>query len=211
MKNPCVGNAILHSFSLPVACYIPRMTCPYCEAPVALSAQECGSCHLTFPKTTALFGAMPRIQREVYDSTRQLTAGQHKEIQKHILRMRTKYPQLYVQVVLHSFPPPHPMRTQVFWIFNAAGFSGDTRRGPDNHTFLIAIDPGRREVALMPGYGLESFLDPEFLSELLDAAEPHWSRGDWPGGVVTLLERLDPHLETITTPADRNLSLPDEF
>jgi uncharacterized membrane protein YgcG len=187
------------------------MTCPYCEAPVARSAQECGSCRLTFPKTSALFGALPRIQREVFDSTRQLTAGQHKDIQKHIQRIQSKYPQLYVQAMLHSFPPPHPLRTQVFWMFNAAGFSGDTRRGPDNHTFLIAIDPGRREVALMPGYGLEACLDEAYLASLLDSTARSWEQGDWTGGILALLDLLDPYLETITIPHDRNLSIPDEF
>jgi hypothetical protein len=154
---------------------------------------------------------MPRIHREVHDTTRQLTESQQKDIRKHIFRMRTKYPQLYVQVLLHSFPPPHPMRTQVFWMFNAAGFSGDTRRGPDNHTLLIAIDPGRREAALMPGYGLEPFLDEDFLTDLLASSDNCWKRGDWPGGVFSLLDMLDPHLENITRPDDRKLSIPDEF
>jgi hypothetical protein len=103
------------------------------------------------------------------------------------------------------------MRTQVFWMFNAAGFSGDTRRGPDNHTLLIAIDPGRREAALMPGYGLEPFLDEDFLTDLLASSDNYWKRGDWPGGVFSLLEMLDPYLETITQPDDRKLSIPDEF
>jgi hypothetical protein len=147
----------------------------------------------------------------VHDTTRQLSASQQKDLQKHILRIRTKYPQLYVQVVLHSFPPPHPMRTQVFWMFNATGFAGDTRRGSDNHTLLIAIDPVRREAALMPGYGLEPFLDEDLLAALLDESEIHWKRGDWPGGVLALLEMLDPHLESITRPDDRNHLLPDEF
>lgn len=187
------------------------MTCPYCEAPIAPAAQECESCHLTFPKTSALFGAMPLIHREVHDSTRQLTKSHKKDIQKHILRLRMKYPQLYVQVILYPFPPPHPMRTQVFWMFNAAGFSGDTRRGPGNHTLVIAIDPARREVALMPGYGLEPFMDESLLTNLLDSSDTFWQIGDWPGGIISLLGRLDSHLEIMTQPHDRRLTTPDEF
>lgn len=212
MKNPPRQNAIFLSFSGRPACYTPvRMTCPYCEAPIAPSAQECGNCHLTFSKTCALFGAGPRVHREVYDSTRQLTIAQQKEIQKHILRIRTKYPQLFVQVFLHSFPPPHPFRTQVFWLFNASGFSGDTRRGPNNHTLLIAIDPVRREASLMPGYGLEPFLDEETMTKLLDSAQTHWQRGDWPAGILSLLNTLDTHLETIAQPDDHKQYLPSEF
>jgi hypothetical protein len=211
MKNPLLQNAILLSFLLPNDYLTPRMRCPYCETPISSSAQECETCQLTFGKAAALFGAVPRIHREIFDSTRQLSFSQHKSISKHILHICSKFPQLYVQLVLHSFPPPHPMRTQVFWLFNAGGFSGETRRGPANHTLLIAIDPGRREACLMPGYGLEPFLDEEFLTGLLDATEAYWFRGDWPGGVAKLLELLEDKLETITQPVDPNLSISTEF
>ena len=202
---------IFHSFSSNATCYTQRMTCPYCESPIPSDAPSCQACHLTFPKTGALFGAVPRIHHEVFDSTRQLTTTQQKSILKHIHRTQGKYPQLYIQVVLHSFPPPHPIRTQVFWLFNAAAFSGNTRRGSDNHTLLIAIDPGRMESAIMPGYGLEPLINESLLAELLDEAAPSWKRGDWSAGILCLLDKLDSHLKDLTEPDTSGRLTPEEF
>lgn len=187
------------------------MTCPYCESPVTATTEECATCHLTFPKTCALFGAIPRTHQKIFDATNQLTKAQQNEIKKHIVRLCGKYPQLYVQIILQAFPPPHPMRTQVFWLFNAAAFSGETLQGPDNHTLFLAIDPGTREVAIMPGYGLEPFLDETALNELLDSAADQWKNGNWSNGIHNVLNSLDQQLELITQPVDRNQSLPDEF
>ena len=187
------------------------MRCPYCEAPVDASASTCGSCHLTFPKTCALFGALPRVQREVHDSVGVLTAKQIKDMQRQIMRIRGKYPQLYVQVLFYSSSKAHPMRTQVFWLFNAAAFSGDTHRGIGNHTFLVAIDPSAGEAALMPGYGLEPLLDEDLLGEMLDCAGDFWEDGDWVGGVSSILNMLDECLWPQTEALKGPLVIPGEY
>ena len=46
----------------------------------------------------------------------------------------------------------------VFWMFNAANFAGDIRRGKDNHALLVALDPVRGEAAIGFGYGLEKIV-----------------------------------------------------
>ena len=171
----------------------------------------CGSCHLTFPKTCVLFGALPRIQGEVHDSVGVLTANQIKEIQRQIKRMRDKYPQLYVQVLFYSSNRVYPMRTEVFWLFNAAAFSGDTHRWADNHTFFVAIDPWIGEAALMPGYGLEPLLSENILGEMLDGAGHFWVEWNWVGGLSCILKLLDDCLGPQTEALKGQLVSPGEY
>ncbi len=99
-----------------------------------------------------------------------------------------------------SFPQEHPFSMHVFWLFNAAAFDGGSRRGKDNHALLLAIDPARGESAIMPGYGLEPFLNHEALDHLLELAGPSWADGQWAAGILRVLDGLDQWLETIATP-----------
>jgi len=158
-----------------------------------------------------LFGAVPRIHREVHDDVGVLTAHQTKDMQMQIMRMREKYPQLHVQVLFYSTSKEYPVRTQVFWLFNAAAFAGDIHRGGDNHTFLVAIDPLIGEAALMPGYGLEPMLDEDILGEMLNCVEDYWADGDWVGGVLCILDMLDERLGPQTEALEEPLTSPGEY
>ena len=187
------------------------MRCPFCESPLSPSSTVCDKCHLTFPKTCALFGTPPHIHNEIYDSTRLLTVSQSTSIHRHIARIRAKYPELKIQIVFHSFPPPHPIKTQVFWLFNAAGISMEIHRGTKNRTILIAIDPSSKLAAMMSGYALESCLDENHMNRLLESAEPHWANGDWAEGINTILNQLDSHFSSVATPDHSHRHVPDEF
>ena len=90
----------------------------------------------------------------------------------------------------------------VFWMFNAANFAGDIRRGKDNHALLVALDPVRGEAAIIPGYGLENFLKTETLDHLLVIAAPAWQSARWADGILGVLEGLDLLLESIAIPEE---------
>lgn len=187
------------------------MRCPYCEAPLTASVDGCPHCHLTFSKTTKLFGVAPRIHNEIHDSTRQLTASHASAIRKQIATLRHRYPQLHLQILFHSFPQPHPLRTQVFWMFNAAGISSETHRGSQNHTILIAVDPVRKEAAVMVGYGFEPHFTDQQLTGLLQLATADWKRGDWSAGTATILHEIDTHLASFAIPGNPGESFVNDF
>lgn len=180
------------------------MRCPFCQQPVHPSAPECPSCRLTYPRTSALLGALPRFAPVVADTTSSLKPAEQSKLKSRIHQIQRRFPQLVLQIVIHRFPPDHPFSLHVFWLFNAGSFAGDSNRGKDNHALLLAIDPARGESAIIPGYGLEPFLSVEALDHLLELAGPAWEAGDWAAGINRVLEGLDQWLETIGVPDDRD-------
>lgn len=127
------------------------------------------------------------------------------------MAIERRFPQLVLQVVMHRFPEEHPMSLHVFWLFNAAAFAGEGNRGRDNHALLLAIDPGRGEAAIIPGYGLEPFLAPEAVDQLLQAASPAWAANRWTDGILRLLDGLDQWLETTALPDETSTAPAGEF
>ena len=178
------------------------MQCPFCQNPLETDAYECPACRLTFPRTNAMVAALPRLTPMVADTTGLLAATDEAKLKKRIIRIQRRFPQLVLQVVIHAFPAEHPFSMHVFWMFNAANFAGDIRRGKDNHALLVALDPVRCEAAIIPGYGLEAFLKPEALDPLLELAAPAWEAGRWAEGLLVVLNGLDPLLESIAIPEE---------
>ena len=171
--------------------------CPYCQGPLQASTPECPACYLSYPRTASLLGAVPRITPLLADTTGTLRTSDHKQIIRAVERMRRRFPQLVPQVVMHRFPAEHPFSMHAFWLFNAADFAGASRRGRDNHALMLAIDPYRREAAIVPGYGLEPFLTVESLGRLLELAEPAWQNSQWTNGILRVLDGLEFTLESI--------------
>lgn len=191
---------IFASFPAPALLDSAAMRCPYCQLPVLASAPECPACRLTFPRTRTLVGAAPRLSPMVADTTRSLAAADHTRLKRRIISMGRRFPELAMQVVMHHFPVEHPFAMHVFCLFNAAELDGEGGRGKDNHALLLAIDPQRGEAAIMPGYGLEPFLNQAAVDHLLELAGPSWSAGRWSEGILRVLDGLDQWLETIAVP-----------
>ena len=178
------------------------MQCPFCQTPLEAAAYECPACRLTFPRTSAMVGALPRLTPMVADTTGLLPLSDDAKLKKRIIRIQRRFPQLVLQVVIHAFPTEHPFAMHVFWMFNAGNFAGDIRRGKDNHALLVALDPVRGEAAIIPGYGLENFLKTETLDHLLELAAPAWQSTRWADGLLGMLDGLDLLLESIAIPEE---------
>lgn len=187
------------------------MLCPFCQTPLIANAQECPACRITFPRTSALVGALPRFTPVVADTTGQIEPQDQARLKKRIAAIQRRFPQLVLQVVMHVFPEEHPFTMHVFWLFNAANFAGDSKRGKENHALLVALDPNRNEAAIMPGYGLEAFLKTETLDHLLELAGPSWQDSRWTDGFMRVLEGLDQLLESIAIPMDSDLGKLGEY
>jgi uncharacterized membrane protein YgcG len=183
------------------------MQCPFCQTLLAITADECPACRLTFPRTSALLGALPRLAPVVADSGRLLSPAQTTKLKTRIGEIQRRFPQLVVQVVLHNFPADHPFSMHVFWLFNAANFAGDDKRGSQNFGLLLAIDPARGEAAIIPGYGLEPSLRREALGHLLELASPSWVAKSWAAGIHEVFTGLEKLLE-FTAIADRPVHHP---
>lgn len=85
-----------------------------------------------------------------------------------------------------------------FWLFNAGAFAGEGKRGKENLALMVVADPGRKEAAIVRGYGLEETLDEEAMAHLLNMSGPAFGSGKWELGFSVLLEGLDQLLEMKT-------------
>lgn len=141
---------------------------------------------------------MPRLTPIVADTTGQLGRAVAGKISKSIQRLQIRFPQLTVQLVMHSFPKEHPFSMHAFWLFNAGAFASEEKRGNDNHALLILIDPYRKESAIVPGYGLEPLLSQDALDHLLEMSGPAFLASKWQLGLEVLLEGLERLLETVS-------------
>ena len=187
------------------------MRCPFCQLPLHATTSECPACRLTYPRTSALLGAVPRLSPLVADTTRSLGAADLAALRRRIAAIQKRFPELSLQVVMHQFPAEHPFAMHVFWLFNAAAFDGGGRRGQDNHALLLVIDPARGESGIMPGYGLEPLLQQEALDHLLELAGPAWNEGLWAAGILRVLDGLDQWLETLATPETAKSRVTGEY
>lgn len=154
---------------------------------------------LTFPRTSALVGALPRLNPIVADTTGSLKGGDSAKLNRRIQGLQKRFPQLTVQVVMHRFPTEHPFTMHAFWLFNAGALAGEFQRGKDNRALLIVVDPFRQESAIVPGYGLEPLLKQEALDHLLEMSGPAFGDGKWQLGFEVLHEGLELLLETVST------------
>jgi uncharacterized membrane protein YgcG len=173
------------------------MDCPYCKTKIEPNTPECPACRVTFPRASALLGAVPRLTTGISDEGNLMTPDEIGKLRSAIRTLKSKFPQLMVQVVLHAFPAEHPFGLHAFWLFNAASFSGDTNRGANNHTVMLVVDPQRQESSVVLGYGLEGQVGDEVLDHLQELAGPAWKAGRWADGLLTLLDGLDRLFESI--------------
>jgi uncharacterized membrane protein YgcG len=190
--------------------YAP-MRCPYCESSLEPTTPECPACSLTFPRTCALVGALPRLNPVVADTTQSLRLREQKRIRRRIGEMQARFPELVVQVVMHGFPQEHPFTMHAFWLFNAGAFAGEGCRGRHNRALMLAVDPARGEAAVIPGYGLERLLRTEALAHLLELAGPAWEEGRWADGILGVLDGIERLLETAANPLETGGESNGEF
>jgi uncharacterized membrane protein YgcG len=160
---------------------------------------------LTFPRTSALVGVLPRLNPVVADTVGCLKGGESTKLNRRIQGLQRRFPQLTVQVVMHRFPAEHPFTMHAFWLFNAGALAGEFQRGKDNRALLVVVDPYRQESAIVPGYALEPLLDQEALDHLLEMSAPAFREGKWMIGFEVLLDGLELLLEAVSTDGEENV------
>ncbi|MFD2256002.1 hypothetical protein ACFSSA_04880 [Luteolibacter algae] len=179
--------------------YLPQVIhCPYCQTLIQIDAPECPACRLSYPRTSALVGALPRLNPMVADTTGHLRGADVNRLKKQILKIQRRFPQLVLQVVMHRFSSEHPFSMHAFWLFNAAAIAGEGKRGRKNHALMVVIDPFRMDSAIVPGYGLEPLLRPDALNHLLELSGPAFESKNWEMGLNLLLDGLEGLLESVS-------------
>jgi uncharacterized membrane protein YgcG len=154
---------------------------------------------LTFPRTSVLLGAVPRLSAVFADTIGCLNARDTAKLHRRIQKLKQRFPQLVLQIVMHRFPEEHPLSLYSFWLFNSAAFFSGLDRGLKNRGLLIVIDPFRQESSIVPGYGLEPLLKQESLDHLLEMSNPAFGDGKWLVGLEALLDGVEVLLESVSS------------
>ena len=104
--KPVVGGRLLFSSTgMGKTVQFWRVTpCPYCQTPIRMDAPECPACRITFPRTSALVGALPRLTTVVADTTGKLKKSTIRKVNKEILRIQRRYPQALDHLLEMSSP-----------------------------------------------------------------------------------------------------------
>jgi uncharacterized membrane protein YgcG len=162
-------------------------------------------------RASSLLGAMPRIMPGLQDAAAVLNAREMRELKNLVLKLKLRFPQVNVHLVVRSFSTEQPFELYVFWIFNAANLSEEFHKGGENRDVLIVLDPTQMRVGLMVGYGLEPFVSEEALDHLLAMAEPMFREKRWIDGFARLLKGLDLLLEAAALNAAEALGVTTKF
>lgn len=167
------------------------MQCPYCQAVLSETTEECPSCQLSLTSANALLGPAPRLYKGLNDTIGLLGNSGSKKIQSSLTNLTRKFPQVDMHVVVRDFDPQFPVSTHLFWLFNQGDLVADDRKGGKNRTILLSLDPRQGRIGLMVGYGLEPFLPRKALDHVLEKAQPSLDAADYTKAVIVVIESLD--------------------
>jgi len=172
------------------------MQCPYCQAALTETSEECPSCQLSLQSTNALLGPMPRLGKGLVDTLGVLERAAGKKITRALGKINQRFPQVEMHVLIGNFNPQYPLSTHLFWFFNQGEFCASNRKGAKNHSILLGLDPRQGRIGLIVGYGLEAFLPQKSLDDALEKAHPLLGENKIATAILTVIDTLDEFMET---------------
>lgn len=184
------------------------MHCPYCHRPVAEEAGQCAACGLDLVQLDRVLGIPPVIPAGLTDAAGVLGRKGARQVNRAMARFCQRFPQIQMALVVQETPVVVPLRTWAWWLFNRGHFSAALHKGFMNRDLLLALDPGRRQLALTMGYGMEPFVGTRDLVAALEAGEAALAEGQWADACRQTLVALDHRLQIIVGRMPRTYGVP---
>ena len=120
-----------------------------------------------------------------------------KRLTKLIQKFQLKFPQSRLHLLCRSFPQEMDFKVILFWVFNKAGLSAQSRRGGQNRDVVIAIDPNRTKAGLMIGYGLEPVLSQEALDDIILSGQTDLENGEFASAFERIIGSLTEEMRKV--------------
>ena len=174
-----------------------RMQCPYCQATLTETSEECPSCQLSLQRANALLGPMPRFGKGLVDTLGMLEKGAGKKISNALNTISRRFPQVEMHLLIKEFDPQYPLSTHLFWLLNQGEFCASDRKDGKNHSILLGLDPRQGSIGLIVGYGLEPFLAQKALDHVLEKAQASLGSADHTKAILTIIDSLQELMEEI--------------
>jgi len=153
------------------------MVCPSCLVHVPVQTDSCPSCRFTGGDTMAMFPlALPPLQ-PLLDAADLWTPRQQGKIRKRIRTAERRFPQIRWSLCSVNAGAVPNLRLFGFWMLNASPLAAGETAEQRAWTVLLLFNGSDGKVALVPGYGVETWVaDDEWQRVLMEMAVP-WSRG----------------------------------
>jgi hypothetical protein len=165
--------------------------CPSCLAHITQYPTVCPTCGFTGGDTMKMFPyGVPPLE-PIMDTAGIWSTWEQAAIRRRLRKMRYRFPQLrWCFCSLHS-EEVQSLRLFGFWMLNASPLAeGET---PDNRawTVLVIFNTATGDVATVPGYEAEPWLDDGQWERLLGEMAVPWSRGKPGVAVVDFLRKSE--------------------
>lgn len=153
------------------------MLCPSCQKPLDDGVPKCAYCGFDDAVAFTKFGAVPRYNALVTDTTyAELTQIDKMRIRRHLAHFEKKFPQARLSVFMTSLLPDWKIEEYAFYLLNRCHFQAPANRGGENRVVLMTIDLAKQEACLAASYGIENYLSREDMEEALRKAAPYLAR-----------------------------------
>ncbi|MCB1099009.1 MAG: TPM domain-containing protein [Verrucomicrobiales bacterium] len=174
------------------------MRCPFCKSPAQEILEQCPDCGFTLTEVQRVFGVAASLEPGLSDLDQIFSKGERRGLIKALSHFRRKFPQCQFSVIASEHPSPKlPYSVYAFWLFNTSGICRKIDKAGENHDFLLAIDSKRGLASLLVGYGLEPFVGPQHIEEILNSGKSQLHAGNWSGAVMAIVEAAESHLASI--------------
>ena len=145
-----------------------------------------------------VFGVAASLEPGLTDLDQIFSKSERRRLSKTLKHFRRRFPQCQFSVVASVHPSPKlPFSVYAFWLFNTSGICRKIDKGGDNHDLLLTIDAKRGLAALLVGYGLEPFVGPQHIEEILNAGKSALQAGNWAEAVKAIVNAADARLASI--------------
>ena len=171
-----------------------RTHCPSCNATLNALADSCNFCGFSAHLCVQRYPFTPPALDRFVDPDGSLSPADRRSLSRAIRRLEKRFPQITVTVASMSLPESVDGREFGYWFLNRSATKNDEEARRRLHHILVLIDRTSSTVSITVGYGLDCFLDDQFLFTSLDRVSTVFRRRGATGGICAWLKHISNEL-----------------